>query len=62
MPTAEQEVALRTTQLGDHTDYKWVTENLIERLGYDAKAKNKPFAIGEHTKLLLSNTTHIFAD
>ncbi|ADB40838.1 HU-CCDC81 and SPOR domain-containing protein [Spirosoma linguale] len=62
LPTAAQEAALRATQQQDHAEYKWVTENLIERLGYDSVAKTKPFAIGEHTRLLITNTTNIFTD
>ncbi|WP_460970837.1 SMODS-associated NUDIX domain-containing protein [Spirosoma migulaei] len=62
MPTASQEAALRAMQQQDHLDYKWVTEDLIESLGYDIRLKNKPFAIGEHAKLLISNTTKIFSE
>ncbi|GAB3702355.1 hypothetical protein GCM10027592_31680 [Spirosoma flavus] len=61
-PTPTQEIALRLMQQQVSSDYVWVTEELIQRLGYDSRLKRKPFAIGEHAKLLINSTTKIFTE
>lgn len=56
----EQDQAIRALKRQPSEEYKWVSEDLIMALGHDKRAGNKPFQIGEHSRLLISKYHKLF--
>lgn len=58
--TTEQAQAVAALKQAPSDEYKWVSEDLILSLGHDIRVGCKPFAIGEHARLLLSKEHSLF--
>lgn len=54
-PTENQEQELRATMKIENDKFKWVTEDMIRRLGHDVSTSQTQFKIAETARWLLNN-------